>query len=228
MIFQNPGAALNPLFTIGQQIEAVMRQHGKRGSLRDAVRKLLADVGLPDPARIEKAYPHQLSGGMQQRAMIAIALSSEPRLLIADEPTTALDVTIQSQILALLLELRKTRGISIILITHDLGIVAETCDRVVVLYAGKVAETGNVRELFQNPAHPYTQALLRALPYGQTRKQPLRVIGGSVPNGMKPLPGCAFAPRCPFVMEICQQAPPMFALSDDHRAACWLHREGQT
>ncbi len=227
MIFQNPGAALNPLFTIGQQIAAVMRQHGtaRGAALRQRTMALLADVGLPDPARVEKMYPHQLSGGMQQRAMIAIALSSEPKLLIADEPTTALDVTIQSQILDLLLELRKTRGISIILITHDLGIVAETCDRVVVLYAGKVAETGSVRQLFSAPAHPYTQALLRALPYQQTRKEPLRVIGGSVPNGMKPLPGCAFAPRCPFVMDVCQQQPPLFQLSDDHQAACFLHAE---
>ncbi len=227
MIFQNPGSALNPLFSIGQQIAAVMRQHGVvRGkALRQRTLQLLADVGLPDPERIERQYPHQLSGGMQQRAMIAIALSSEPRLLIADEPTTALDVTIQSQILDLLLKLRETHGISIILITHDLGIVAETCDRVVVLYAGKVAETGSIRQLFQAPAHPYTQALLRALPYGQTRKQPLRVIGGSVPNGMQPLPGCAFAPRCPFVMDACRQQPPLFQLSDQHQAACFLHKE---
>ncbi len=227
MIFQNPGAALNPLFSIGQQITAVLRQHGvARGkALQQRTLQLLADVGLPEPERIAKLYPHQLSGGMQQRAMIAIALSSEPRLLIADEPTTALDVTIQSQILDLLLKLRATHGISIILITHDLGIVAETCDRVVVLYAGTVAETGSIRQLFQAPAHPYTQALLRALPYGQTRKQPLRVIGGTVPNGRHPLPGCAFAPRCPFVMDVCGQQPPLFQLSEHHQAACFLHQE---
>ncbi len=227
MIFQNPGAALNPLFTIGQQIAAVMRQHGvARGAeLRQRTLALLTDVGLPDPERIERLYPHQLSGGMQQRAMIAIALSSDPRLLIADEPTTALDVTIQQQILDLLLKLRETRGISIILITHDLGIVAETCDRVVVLYAGKVAEVGSVRALFDAPQHPYTQALLRALPYRQTRKQALRVIGGNVPSGRQPLAGCAFAPRCPFVMDVCQTPPPLLRLNDDQQVACWLHRE---
>src|SRR5262249_26376116 len=147
-----------PLFTIGEQLTAVMKQHGvARGkALRERALELLKDVGLPDPSRIERMYPHQLSGGMQQRAMIAIALSSNPRLLIADEPTTALDVTIQSQILDLLLKLRETRGISIILITHDLSIVAETCDRVLVLYAGKVVETGTVGALFESPAHPYT------------------------------------------------------------------------
>ncbi|HVU11626.1 MAG TPA: ABC transporter ATP-binding protein [Phototrophicaceae bacterium] len=220
MIFQNPGAALNPLFTIGQQLKAVIRQHGGSDP-----RQLLADVGLPDPERIERMYPHQLSGGMQQRAMIAIALSSNPRLLIADEPTTALDVTIQQQILDLLIKLRDTRGISIILITHDLGIVAETCDRVVVLYAGKVAEVGSVKSIFAAPAHPYTQALLRALPYQQTRKQDLRVIGGNVPSGRKPLAGCAFAPRCPFVMDICAQQPPLFRLNDEQQAACFLHQE---
>ena len=226
MIFQNPGAALNPLFTIGQQLTAVMKQHGvARGKqLHERTQQLLKDVGLPDPTRIERMYPHQLSGGMQQRAMIAIALSSDPRLLIADEPTTALDVTIQSQILDLLLKLRETRGISIILITHDLSIVAETCDRVLVLYAGKVVETGTVGALFQAPAHPYTRALLKALPYQQPRKQPLRVIGGSVPNGMKPATGCAFAPRCPFVMEICAHPPALFRLSERQSAACFLHQ----
>ncbi|MEO8396330.1 MAG: ABC transporter ATP-binding protein, partial [Chloroflexota bacterium] len=227
MIFQNSGAALNPLYTIGQQLTAVMRQHGvARGkALHQRTLDLLKDVGLPDPARIERMYPHQLSGGMQQRAMIAIALSSNPRLLIADEPTTALDVTIQSQILGLLLRLRETRGISIILITHDLGIVAETCDRVLVLYAGKVAETGTVGALFNTPAHPYTRALLKALPYQQPRKQPLRVIGGSVPSGMYPATGCAFAPRCPFVMDVCARPPALFRLSERQSAACFLHQE---
>ena len=169
MIFQNPGAALNPLFTIGQQIAAVMRQHGvARGAeLRQRTLALLTDVGLPDPERIERLYPHQLSGGMQQRAMIAIALSSDPRLLIADEPTTALDVTIQQQILDLLLKLRQTRGISIILITHDLGIVAETCDRVVVLYAGKVAEVGSVRALVRCATVPSRKRCCGRCPIGR-------------------------------------------------------------
>jgi peptide/nickel transport system ATP-binding protein len=228
MIFQNPGAALNPLFAIGQQLTAVIRQHGlERGNdLRQRVLQLLSDVGLPDPQHIYHTYPHQLSGGMQQRAMIAIALSSNPRLLIADEPTTALDVTIQAQILDLLADLRRTRGISIILITHDLSIVAETCDRVVVLYAGKVAEVASVRRLFEAPGHPYTEALLDALPQRQTRKEPLRVISGSVPGGTATVIGCAFANRCPYVMDVCRQQPPLYRLSDEQHAACFRH-EGQ-
>ncbi len=231
MIFQNPGAALNPLFTIGQQLTAVIRQHGvERGTdLRQRALQLLADVGLPDPQHIYHTYPHHLSGGMQQRAMIAIALSSNPRLLIADEPTTALDVTIQAQILDLLMELRRTRGISIILITHDLSIVAETCDRVIVLYAGKVAEVASVRCLFEAPGHPYTEALLAALPQRQTRKEPLRVISGSVPSGTEVVMGCAFANRCPYVMDICRrEPPPLFRLSAGQQAACFRHEDRPT
>ncbi|HVO42023.1 MAG TPA: ABC transporter ATP-binding protein [Aggregatilineales bacterium] len=230
MIFQNPGAALNPLFTIGQQLTAVIRQHETiRGTtLRQRALQLLADVGLPDPRDIFHTYPHQLSGGMQQRAMIAIALSSNPHLLIADEPTTALDVTIQAQILDLLTALRRARGISIILITHDLSIVAETCDRVVVLYAGKVAEDASIRRLFAAPGHPYTEALLDALPQRQTRKEVLRVISGSVPSGIAAIPGCAFANRCAYVMDICSQPPPLFRLNDEQQAACFRHKGNPT
>jgi oligopeptide/dipeptide ABC transporter ATP-binding protein len=226
LIFQNPGAALNPLFTIGQQLEAVIRQHtGERGRhLHERAAAILEDVGLPDPKRALRTYPHQFSGGMQQRAMIAIALSSNPRLLIADEPTTALDVTIQAQILDLLQHLRETRGISIILITHDLGIVAETCNRVIVLYAGQVVEEATVGQLFQSPAHPYTQALLAANPYQQPRKQPLKAISGTVPNPALLPAGCPFAARCPHVMEICRvSAPPFVRLNNEQQAACFLH-----
>jgi oligopeptide/dipeptide ABC transporter ATP-binding protein len=226
LIFQNPGAALNPLFTIGQQLEAVIRQHtGERGRhLRERAAAILEDVGLPDPNRALRTYPHQLSGGMQQRAMIAIALSSNPRLLIADEPTTALDVTIQAQILDLLQHLRETRGISIILITHDLGIVAETCNRIIVLYAGQVVEEATVSRLFQAPAHPYTQALLAAIPYQQPRKQPLQAISGTVPNPASLPAGCPFAARCPHVMDICRvSVPPFVRLNNEQQAACYLH-----
>jgi peptide/nickel transport system ATP-binding protein len=226
LIFQNPGAALNPLFTIGEQLQAVIRQHtGVRGRvLRERALAILDDVGLPDPHRVLRTYPHQLSGGMQQRAMIAIALSSNPQLLIADEPTTALDVTIQAQILDLLLHLRETRGISIILITHDLGIVAETCDRVIVLYAGQVAEEATTAQLFRAPAHPYTRALLAAIPYQQPRKQPLQAISGTVPSPASLPVGCVFAARCPHVMDICRvSAPSLVRLTDDQQAACFLH-----
>jgi oligopeptide/dipeptide ABC transporter ATP-binding protein len=226
MIFQDPTAALNPVFTIGQQITTVMRHHGMANGaeLRRQAVQLLADVGLPDPASLLDTYPHQLSGGMQQRAMIAIALSTNPDLLIADEPTTALDVTIQSQILDLLVRLQQRRGITIILITHNMGVVAETCQQVAVLYAGRVVEQGAVRDIFHRPRHPYTQGLLAALPNPESRGHDLKVIPGSVPSGLESVAGCAFAPRCEHVMEVCRQAqPPMFTLGSTHHAACYLY-----
>jgi oligopeptide/dipeptide ABC transporter ATP-binding protein len=226
MIFQDPTAALNPVFTVGQQLAMVMKHHrvASGAAWRHQAVRLLSDVGLPSPETLLNAYPHQLSGGMQQRVMIAIALSSDPDLLIADEPTTALDVTIQSQILNLLVDLQRTRGISIILITHNLGIVAETCQQVAVLYAGRIAEQGRVRDIFHRPSHPYTQGLLAALPDADSRGRALKVIPGAVPSGLNPSPGCAFASRCEHVMDICwNRQPPLVDLGSDHQAACYLY-----
>ncbi|MCY3834072.1 MAG: ABC transporter ATP-binding protein [Chloroflexi bacterium] len=226
MIFQDPATALNPLFTIGQQIDDVQRTH-RAGSTRDRRRarlELMASVGLPDAAQMADVYPHQLSGGQQQRAMIALSLAAEPDVIIADEPTTALDVTIQAQILDLLRRLQRERSISVVLITHDLGIVAETCQKVVVLYAGRVVEKGTVEAIFADPQHPYTRGLLAALPRPGSRGTDLKVIPGNVPSGLEAIDGCAFAPRCEFVMERCQrQLPPLMSLAAEHQAACLLH-----
>jgi len=226
MIFQDPATALNPLFTIGQQIHDVQRAHSTAPAddHRRARLELMASVGLPDPAQMADVYPHQLSGGLQQRAMIALSLAAEPDVIIADEPTTALDVTIQAQILDLLRALQRERAISVVLITHDLGIVAETCQRVVVLYAGRVVEKGSVEAIFADPKHPYTLGLLAALPRPGSRGTDLEVIPGTVPSGLEEIDGCAFAPRCEFVMERChRQAPPIISLAAEHQAACFLH-----
>jgi oligopeptide/dipeptide ABC transporter ATP-binding protein len=228
MIFQDPSTSLNPLFTVEQQMTAVLKEHLKLGhaAVRQRMLGLLSDVGLPNPQETARCYPHHLSGGMQQRVMIAMALSTDPEILIADEPTTALDVTIQAQILELLLALQQTRNISILLITHNLGIVAETCQRVAVLYAGQVVEEAAVQDLFAQPGHPYTRGLLAALPRPGDQDQALQVIPGRVPSGLEVPPGCAFAPRCAQVMDRCQASPPpMLHLSDQHRAACYLVSE---
>lgn len=226
MIFQDPAAALNPLFTIGQQISDVLRAHGSAAAKqrRSQIVELLASVGLPDPAQMAGVYPHQLSGGQQQRAMIALSLAAEPDVIIADEPTTALDVTIQAQILDLLRSLQRERAISVILITHDLGIVAETCQQVVVLYAGRVVEQGAVAAIFADPQHPYTQGLLAALPRPGSRGVDLKVIPGNVPSGSERIDGCAFAPRCEHVMARCrQQQPALIEIATAHQSACILH-----
>ena len=230
MIFQDPATALNPVFTIGRQIIFVMKHHGvaKGADLKKRALRLLDDVGLPDPASLMDVYPHQLSGGMQQRAMIAMTLSSDPDLLIADEPTTALDVTIQAQILSLLNSLQRARNISILLITHNLGVVAETCRRVAVLYAGRIAEYGDVRDIFHRPRHPYTQGLLAALPNPGRRGNALNVIPGMVPSGLDPAPGCAFAPRCGYVMDVCSQRQPLpYKVGPGHQTACFLHEKAE-
>ncbi len=225
MIFQNPGSSLNPVFTIGSQMIAIIRKHFgiSKSEARARAEHMLQAVGLPDVQRILKSYPHQLSGGMQQRVMIAIALSCEPDLLIADEPTTALDVTIQAQILALLRELRDRLGIAIMLITHNLGVVAKTCDRLAVLYAGRVVETGPTRVIFKHPQHPYTRGLMRAIPRPESRGKRLEAIPGSVPSNPGAIVGCAFAPRCALAFDRCRvEAPPLIDLGEDHRSACFL------
>jgi oligopeptide/dipeptide ABC transporter ATP-binding protein len=229
MIYQDPTASLNPVFTVGNQIIRVIRQHTSVGldEARDRTLEMLAAVGLPDPERILRAYPHQLSGGMQQRVMIAMALSTGAELLIADEPTTALDVTIQAQILELLADLRVKQGVSILLITHDLAVVAETCDRVGVAYAGRIVETGRNEDVLQRMKHPYTQGLLAALPRPSQRGQTLQSISGSVPDGLDLPSGCPFHPRCPAVMEICSQdMPSLLGInSEEHKTACFLYQE---
>lgn len=229
MIFQDPSASLNPVFTVGEQISVVIRQH-RRVSASQAYQRsleMLEAVGLPDPPQTARAYPHELSGGMQQRVMIAMALSSDADLLIADEPTTALDVTIQAQILDLLAQLREEQGLSILLITHNLGVVAENCDRVAVLYVGHVVEEGPTSEIFKAMKHPYTQGLLEAIPHPGSHGQTLPAIPGSVPSGLTLFPGCPFQPRCSWAREVCQKEPPILTpVGREHSVACHLYGEG--
>src|SRR5579863_3826673 len=221
MIFQEPMSSLNPCFTVGFQIGEALKTHldltrAERGR---RIVELLAEVGIPDPARRASAFPHQLSGGMSQRVMIAMALACLPKLLIADEPTTALDVTIQAQILDLLVSLRRQNGMGLVLITHDMGVVAETADRVVVQYAGQQVEANSTRALFADPHHPYTAALLAALPERATQRR-LPAIPGVVPGQFDRPNGCLFAPRCEFVFAACRAAPPPPAGPELGRARC--------
>jgi peptide/nickel transport system ATP-binding protein len=223
MIFQEPMTSLNPSFTIGDQIiETILRHRGgsRRGARERAI-ELLRRVHIPSPERRIDEYPHKLSGGMRQRVMIAMALACDPRLLIADEPTTALDVTLQAQILDLMRELKAASGAAIILITHDLGVVAEVCDEVAVMYAGEIVERAAVDELFASPQHPYTVGLLGSIPRLDRRASRLATIEGMVPNMARPPVGCRFAARCPFVSDICIEAPPpMVAVSPGHWSRC--------
>jgi len=226
MIFQNPLTSLDPSFTIGSQIVDVLREH--RGMTAAAARaaaiNLLRQVGIPAPEERFHAYPHRLSGGQRQRVVIAIALACNPSLLIADEPTTALDVTIQAQILDLLRRLRAERQTAIILITHDLGVVAQMCARVAVMYAGRIVEDAPVGAIFGGPLHPYTAALLRSIPAPGTTRGALEVIEGTVPDLTNPPPGCPFAPRCPSRRPVCsERVPPLLEVSPGHRVACVLH-----
>jgi peptide/nickel transport system ATP-binding protein len=223
MIFQEPMTSLNPSFTIGDQIiETILRHRGgTRGAARNRAIGLLRRVHIPSPERRIDEYPHKLSGGMRQRVMIAMALACDPRLLIADEPTTALDVTLQAQILDLMRELKAESGAAIILITHDLGVVAEICDEVAVMYAGEIVERAGVNELFENPQHPYTVGLLGSIPRLGRRTSHLATIEGIVPNMAEPPPGCRFAARCPFAKTACIAAPPpLVNLSPDHWSRC--------
>jgi oligopeptide/dipeptide ABC transporter ATP-binding protein len=224
MVFQEPMSSLNPVYTVGDQISEAIRLHrglARKAALEETVR-LLEEVGIPEPRRRVGEYPHQLSGGMRQRVMIAMALSCEPDLLVADEPTTALDVTIQAQILELLASLRERRGMAVVLITHDLGVVAEVCDRVVVMYAGEVVETGSVYEIFEAPAHPYTRALLASLPSVDHPGQRLVSIPGTVPNPTNWPEGCRFLDRCGHARPECEEQQPLRPLGSEGRAArCW-------
>ena len=230
MIFQEPMTSLNPVYTIGNQIvEAiVLHQKVNQKEARQRAIKMLTKVGIPDAdIRIDE-YPHQMSGGMKQRVMIAMALSCNPEVLIADEPTTALDVTIQAQILDLLQQLQSTEGMSILLITHDLAVVAEVADEVLVMYASRVVEKAGVVEVFQNPKHPYTQGLIKAIPQLGSRVDRLNEISGQVPKPQNYPEGCHFADRCPHVMDVCSQKDPgITETSADHYVSCFLYEEGK-
>jgi len=230
MIFQQPTSCLNPVFDVGYQLAEVLEIHQamKRNAGRKRAVELLSMVGIPDPERRVNAYPHELSGGQAQRTMIAMALACNPELLIADEPTTALDVTIQAQILNLMRDLQANTGAAIILITHDMGVVAEMASRVAVMYAGKIVEEAPIRDLFNNPLHPYTQGLLASIPVLGKVKDELDVIPGVVPNLINLPPGCRFAPRCRVReqkgLQICtEQEPDLIPIEPGHKARCWLY-----
>lgn len=223
MIFQRAQESLNPVFSVGEQITETLQVHGYDGSNPwDRAVELLDTVGIPSPEENAKKYPHQYSGGMAQRAMIAIAIAGNPKLLIADEPTTALDVTIEAQILELLEDLQTNLGMSMIFISHDLGVIWEVCDRVAVMYLGKIVEVAETEELFENPKHPYTKALLQCLPQTNGEMEP---IPGPIPKSTDRPSGCTFHPRCPYASEACSDSFPAMEEFGEHRSACYLHTD---
>ena len=227
MIFQDPMTFLNPVLTIEKQLIEPIRNHTNlsRGQARERALDLMRQVGIPSPEKRITQYPHEFSGGMRQRIIIAIALANDPKLIIADEPTTALDVTIQAQILELMKELRAKINAAIILITHDLGIVSDICDEVIVMYAGRIVERGSIDDIFYRPCHPYTQGLLRCLPrLDSDGSKPLEPIEGTPVDLLAMPKGCAFAPRCEKCMKVClEHQPPVFRMGDGHTSSCWLH-----
>jgi peptide/nickel transport system ATP-binding protein/oligopeptide transport system ATP-binding protein len=230
MIFQEPMTSLNPVFQIGDQISEVLRLHEglSRREAWDRSIEMLKLVGIPSPERRVQEYPHQLSGGMRQRAMIAMALACSPKLMIADEPTTALDVTIQAQILELMNRLQRDKGMSVILITHNLGVIAETAQKVAVMYAGRIVEYTEVKPIFGNPMHPYTQGLLKSIPRldeGHARKARLEAIPGLVPSLLELPKGCKFSNRCKYVFEKCGEEPQLIEAEPGHLVRCWLHEK---
>ncbi|WP_199432650.1 ABC transporter ATP-binding protein [Qaidamihabitans albus] len=231
MVFQNPMSSLDPLFTIGGQIAEALRIHRpiSRGAARARAAELLREVGIPDPERRLRSYPHELSGGQQQRVLVAIALACDPALLIADEPTTALDVTVEAQILELMRKLQHEHGASLLFITHDMAVVAQMADRVVVMYAGRVVEQGAVADVLRSPRNPYTRALIDSIATPTTpRDVPLPAIAGSVPNAADFPAGCRFHPRCPEVLDRCRTSePPLLDIEPGRSSRCWRHDAGQ-
>jgi len=229
MIFQDPMTSLNPLYTVGEQLTEHLIKH-KKITKKEATKKaieMLELVGIPSPEKRLSQYPHEFSGGMRQRVMIAMSLICEPKLIIADEPTTALDVTIQAQILDLMKDLKNKLNTSIILITHDLGVVADLCNRINVMYGGIIVESGTDEDIFYNPRHPYTWGLLNSVPNPKSdKKEKLTPIEGQPPDLLKPPTGCPFAARCKYAMKVCvDNLPPLFEISEGHKAACWLNHE---
>ncbi|SHF73526.1 ABC transporter ATP-binding protein [Ornithinibacillus halophilus] len=230
MIFQEPMTSLDPLFTIGNQLREAIQLHNKmsKKEASDRALDMLEMVGIPRPKEVLSEYPHQLSGGMRQRVMIAMAMSCDPEILIADEPTTALDVTIQAQILDLMKKLNQEKDTAIMLITHDLGVVAEICDRVVVMYSGQVVEEGTTREILKDPKHPYSQGLIKSLPKIHEREQKLYSIPGTVPKPKMGVKGCRFAQRCPMAFERCfQEDPELYPLENNRRSRCFLYDDAK-
>jgi peptide/nickel transport system ATP-binding protein len=225
MVFQGAMNTLDPVYTIGTQLKEILREHNFNGNLEDKVAESLHDVGLEDS--IARRYPHELSGGMKQRVVIAMALLLEPGLLIADEPTTALDVLVQSHVIRLLKRLRTERGITIILITHDLALVAELADKIGIMYAGQLVEIGTAREIYESPKHPYTQALISAIPRLNTNEKKIHYVIGRPPSLLNPTVGCRFYPRCPHAMDICKKDPPQF-LTPTGYVRCWLYEKGHS
>lgn len=225
MVFQEPMTALNPVYTVGDQVAEVLRVH-RKVSRREAMQRtveLFRMVGIPAAERRVNDYPHNLSGGMRQRVVIAMALANEPDLLILDEPTTALDVTIQAQILELVKDLREKVNTAVLLITHDIGVISEMSDEVIVMYGGKVMERANVLQIIKEPKHPYTKGLLASVPSIGMKNKRLNVIAGAVPNPLNMPPGCPFAPRCPYVMDVCTTMPELKTLDDGRQIFCWLY-----
>ena len=224
-VFQDPLTSLNPLYTIGRQLIETITTHLDLApaAARARALALLSEVGIPAPERRFDAYPHQFSGGMRQRVVIALALAANPRLIVADEPTTALDVSIQAQIITLLKRLCRDHGTAVMLITHDMGVIAETADRVAVMYAGRIVEVGSVSDVIHRPAHPYTQGLMGSIPSIVGEREELAQIDGTMPRLTAIPKGCAFHPRCPFVFDRCRVERPELFIAGDTRAACWLH-----
>ncbi len=227
MVFQNPMTALNPVFTIGWQMGEALKAHNRGDRNSEAIAKALAEVGMSDPQRQAASYPHQMSGGMRQRVVIAMGMINEPQLLIADEPTTALDVTIQAQVLNLMKKLTQDHGTALLLITHNMGVIAKMCDRVAVMYAGEIVEEAPVNELFTASKHPYTQGLLRSTPKADQPRGKMPTLSGSPPDMSQPLAGCRFQNRCVFRQDRCSAHPDLLQVGPRHLSRCWIAQSGE-